>query len=82
MKEVAPFVALVAILTFKPYGLFGKVKIERVREVRMRRGDFRESYAEDMAIFESPVSRWLLAASRRQPRPPTGSTSSYACSSP
>ena len=30
VKEVAPFVALVAILTFKPYGLFGKVKIERV----------------------------------------------------
>ena len=27
----------------------------------MRCGDFRESYAEDMAIFESPVSRWLLA---------------------
>jgi branched-subunit amino acid ABC-type transport system permease component len=27
---VAPFVALVAILTVKPYGLFGKVKIERV----------------------------------------------------
>jgi branched-chain amino acid transport system permease protein len=30
VKEVAPFIALVAILTFKPYGLFGKVKIERV----------------------------------------------------
>ncbi len=30
VKEVAPFVALVAILTFRPYGLFGKVKIERV----------------------------------------------------
>jgi len=30
VKEVAPFVALVAILTIKPYGLFGKVKIERV----------------------------------------------------
>jgi branched-chain amino acid transport system permease protein len=30
VKEVAPFVALVAILTVKPYGLFGKVKIERV----------------------------------------------------
>ena len=27
----------------------------------MRCGDFRESYAQDMAIFESPVSRWLLA---------------------
>lgn len=30
VKEVAPFIALVAILAFKPYGLFGKVKIERV----------------------------------------------------
>jgi len=30
VKEVAPFVALVAILALKPYGLFGKVKIERV----------------------------------------------------
>jgi branched-chain amino acid transport system permease protein len=30
VKEVAPFIALVIILTFKPYGLFGKVKIERV----------------------------------------------------
>ncbi len=30
VKEVAPFIALVAILTVKPYGLFGKVKIERV----------------------------------------------------
>ncbi len=30
VKEVAPFIALVAILTIKPYGLFGKVKIERV----------------------------------------------------
>jgi branched-chain amino acid transport system permease protein len=30
VKEVAPFVALVAILAVKPYGLFGKVKIERV----------------------------------------------------
>jgi branched-chain amino acid transport system permease protein len=30
VKEVAPFVALVAILTIRPYGLFGKVKIERV----------------------------------------------------
>jgi branched-chain amino acid transport system permease protein len=30
VKEVAPFIALVAILTFRPYGLFGKVKIERV----------------------------------------------------
>src|SRR5512137_1928834 len=26
----------------------------------MRCGDFRESYAEDMAIFESPLPRWLL----------------------
>ncbi len=30
VKEVAPFVALVAILTVKPYGLYGKVRIERV----------------------------------------------------
>ncbi len=30
VKEVAPFIALVVILTIKPYGLFGKVKIERV----------------------------------------------------
>ncbi len=30
VKEVAPFIALVVILTLKPYGLFGKVKIERV----------------------------------------------------
>jgi branched-chain amino acid transport system permease protein len=30
VKEVAPFIALVAILSIKPYGLFGKVKIERV----------------------------------------------------
>jgi branched-chain amino acid transport system permease protein len=30
VKEVAPFVALVAILTVRPYGLFGKVRIERV----------------------------------------------------
>ncbi len=30
VKEVAPFIALVAILTIKPYGLFGKLKIERV----------------------------------------------------
>jgi branched-chain amino acid transport system permease protein len=30
VKEVAPFIALVAILTIRPYGLFGKVKIERV----------------------------------------------------
>ncbi len=30
VKEVAPFVALVAILAIRPYGLFGKVKIERV----------------------------------------------------
>ncbi len=29
-KEVAPFVVLVVILTIRPYGLFGKVKIERV----------------------------------------------------
>jgi branched-chain amino acid transport system permease protein len=29
-KEVAPFVILVLILTIKPYGLFGKIKIERV----------------------------------------------------
>src|SRR5512137_1767870 len=28
----------------------------------MRCGDFRQSYAEDMAIFESPLPRWLLAA--------------------
>jgi len=27
----------------------------------MRCGDFRETYAEDMAIFESPWPRWLLA---------------------
>jgi branched-chain amino acid transport system permease protein len=26
----------------------------------MRCGDFRETYAEDMAIFESPLPRWLL----------------------
>jgi len=30
VKEVAPFLALVLILTVKPYGLFGKVRIERV----------------------------------------------------
>jgi branched-chain amino acid transport system permease protein len=30
VKEVAPFIALVAILAIRPYGLFGKVKIERV----------------------------------------------------
>ncbi|HYG69328.1 MAG TPA: hypothetical protein VD838_16770, partial [Anaeromyxobacteraceae bacterium] len=27
----------------------------------MRCGDFRETYAKDMAIFESPVSRTMLA---------------------
>ncbi|HVR06546.1 MAG TPA: branched-chain amino acid ABC transporter permease [Thermoanaerobaculia bacterium] len=30
VKEVAPFVILVSILMVKPYGLFGKVRIERV----------------------------------------------------
>ena len=30
VKEVAPFIVLVIILTLRPYGLFGKVKIERV----------------------------------------------------
>jgi branched-chain amino acid transport system permease protein len=30
VKEVAPFIFLVVILALKPYGLFGKVKIERV----------------------------------------------------
>ena len=30
VKEVAPFVILVLILMIKPYGLFGKVRIERV----------------------------------------------------
>jgi branched-chain amino acid transport system permease protein len=30
VKEVAPFVALVVILMLRPYGLFGKVQIERV----------------------------------------------------
>jgi branched-chain amino acid transport system permease protein len=30
VKEVAPFVALVLILMVKPYGLFGRVRIERV----------------------------------------------------
>lgn len=30
VKEVAPFVALVLILMVRPYGLFGKVHIERV----------------------------------------------------
>jgi branched-chain amino acid transport system permease protein len=30
VKEVAPFAVLVLILMIKPYGLFGKVKIERV----------------------------------------------------
>jgi branched-chain amino acid transport system permease protein len=30
VKEVAPFVALVLILMVRPYGLFGKVRIERV----------------------------------------------------
>jgi branched-chain amino acid transport system permease protein len=30
VKEVAPFVVLVLILMFRPYGLFGKVGIERV----------------------------------------------------
>jgi branched-chain amino acid transport system permease protein len=28
----------------------------------MRCGDFRQSYAEDMTIFESPLPRWLLGA--------------------
>ena len=30
VKEVAPFVVLVIILMIKPYGFFGKVRIERV----------------------------------------------------
>lgn len=30
VKEVAPFVVLVVILMIKPYGLFGKIEIERV----------------------------------------------------
>jgi branched-chain amino acid transport system permease protein len=30
VKEVAPFVALVLILMVRPYGMFGKVRIERV----------------------------------------------------
>jgi branched-chain amino acid transport system permease protein len=30
IKEVAPYIALILILMFKPYGLFGKKKIERV----------------------------------------------------
>jgi len=29
-KEVAPYIVLILILMFKPYGLFGKKKIERV----------------------------------------------------
>jgi branched-chain amino acid transport system permease protein len=27
----------------------------------MRCGDFKQTYAEDMAIFETPLPRWLLA---------------------
>lgn len=30
IKEIAPYIALILILMFKPYGLFGKKKIERV----------------------------------------------------
>jgi branched-chain amino acid transport system permease protein len=30
VKEVAPFVVLVLILLLRPYGLFGKIEIERV----------------------------------------------------
>ena len=30
VQEVAPFVVLVIILMLRPYGLFGKVEIERV----------------------------------------------------
>jgi branched-chain amino acid transport system permease protein len=30
VKEVAPFVVLVLILLFRPYGLFGKKEIERL----------------------------------------------------
>ncbi len=30
VKDVAPFVVLVLILLFKPYGLFGKQEIERL----------------------------------------------------
>jgi branched-chain amino acid transport system permease protein len=30
VKEVAPFVVLVVILMIRPYGLFGRVDVERV----------------------------------------------------
>jgi len=30
LKEVVPFIILVLVLMFKPYGLFGKKEIERV----------------------------------------------------
>jgi len=30
LKEVIPFIIMVVVLVFKPYGLFGLVKIERV----------------------------------------------------
>ena len=81
VKEVAPFVALVAILTFKPYGLFGKVKIERVEGGSMRCGDFRESYARGHGDLRDAGLARLLAvflaalAARPSSRPPTGSTS-------
>ena len=49
----------------------------------MRCGDFRQTYAEDMAIFESPLPRGAprrparrrCSALPRSSRPPTGSTS-------
>jgi branched-subunit amino acid ABC-type transport system permease component len=29
-KDIIPYLVLIAILMFRPYGLFGKVEIERV----------------------------------------------------
>ena len=64
VKEVAPFIALVAILSSSPTASSARSRSsasERARENSMNCGEFRETYREDMAIFETSFARGLLA---------------------
>ena len=65
-KDFAPYVLMIIMLMFRPYGMFGK-RTDRARVggtdmFHRESGVFKTTYAADMALYPLPIARWTVAA--------------------
>ena len=66
-KDFAPYVLMIIMLMFKPYGIFGHAQDRAGVTGRYacsiaKQAVFKTTYAADMALFPLPIARWTIAA--------------------